>query len=112
MDAPGRADNSIIVVHHNMAGFGRLAAHVEYGLAFGNLEVGVDLHAALMGVAGHGVPVGAGLQLGNAHAQLAGLEHVGVDEMIDGALIAGLDAAQRTVICIRHLDEAGLVREM
>ena len=35
VDAPGRADNSIIVVHHNMAGLGRLTAHVEYGLAFG-----------------------------------------------------------------------------
>ena len=44
--------------------------------------------------------------------QLAGLQHIRVDELIDGALIAGLDAAQRTVICISHLDEAGLVRAM
>lgn len=112
VDAPGGADDSVLVVHHDVAGLRGLAAHVEHHLPLGQFKVGVDLHPALMRVAGHSVPVGAGLQLGHAHAQLAGLEHVGVDELIDGALIAGLDAAQRTVICISHLDEAGLVRAM
>ena len=63
-----------------------------------------------MGVAGHRVPVGTRLQRGHAHAQLAGLQHIRVDELVDGALVAGLDAAQRTMVRIGHLDEAGLVR--
>ena len=109
VDAPGGADDSVLVVHHDVPGLGGLAAHVEDHLPLGQLEIGVDLHPALVGVAGHGVPVGAGLQLGHAHAQLAGLEHVGVDELVDGALVAGLGAAQRPVIGVRHLDQAGLV---
>ena len=62
-----------------------------------------------MGVAGHRVPVGTGVQLGHAHAQLAGLQHVRVDELIDGAFVAGFHAAQRTMVCIGHLDQAGLI---
>ena len=41
---------------------------------------------------------------------MAGLQHIRVDELVDGALVASLDTAQRTVICIGHLDQAGLVR--
>ena len=32
-----------------------------------------------------------------------------MDELIDGALIAGLDTAQRTMVRIGHLDETGLI---
>ena len=112
MDAPGRADDSVIVVHHNMAGFGRLAAHVEYGLAFGNLEVGVDLHAALVGVAGHGVPVAARLQSGHAHGKLAGFQHAGVDKLVDGALVAGFQGAQRALGSVSQGDQLGFVTAM
>ena len=112
MNAPRRADDSILVVHHDVAGLGRLAAHVEHHLPLGQFKVGINFHAPLVGVAGHRVPVGTGFQFGHTHAELAGLQHIRVDELIDGALIAGLDAAQRTVICISHLDEAGLVRAM
>ena len=87
VDAPGGADDSIFVVHHDVAGLGRLTAHVEHDLSLGQLKVGVDLHPALVGVAGHRVPVGTRLQLGHTHAQLAGLQHIRVDELIDGALI-------------------------
>ena len=62
VDAPGGADDSVLVVHHDVAGLRGLAAHVEHHLPLGQFKVGVDLHPALMRVAGHGVPVGAGLQ--------------------------------------------------
>ena len=32
-------------------------------------------------------------QLGHTHAQLAGLQHIRVDELVDGALVAGVHAA-------------------
>ena len=35
VDAPGRADDRVIVVHDNMAGLGGLTAHVENDLASG-----------------------------------------------------------------------------
>ena len=112
VDAPGRADDRVIVVHDNMAGLGGLTAHVENDLALGDLKVGVDLHAALVGVAGHGVPVAAGLQSGHTHGQLAGLEHAGMDELVDRALVAGLDAAQRALGGLLNGDELVLIAAM
>ena len=41
--------------------------------------------------------------------KVAGLQHVRVDELIDGAFVAGFHAAQRTMVCIGHLDQAGLI---
>ena len=32
-----------------------------------------------------------------------------MDELVDGALVAGVHAAQRAVVCISHLDQTGLV---
>ena len=62
-----------------------------------------------MGVAGHGVPVAARLQAGHAHGQLAGLQHAGMDELVDGALVAGLQAAQGTLGGLLQGDQLGLV---
>ena len=73
MDGPGRGDDRLLVLHHDMAGLLAFAHHVEDDLVFGHFEVEVDLHAALMRVRGHGVPDRTGLQHGHAHRELAGL---------------------------------------
>ena len=93
VDAPGRADDRVIVVHDNMAGLGGLTGTCGKRPGLGDLKVGVDLHAALVGVAGHGVPVAARLQSGHAHGKLAGFQHAGVDKLVDGALVAGFQGA-------------------
>ena len=82
---------------------------MENRLPLGNLKVGVDFHAALMGMAGHGVPVAARLQSGHTHRQLAGLEDAGVDKLIDGALVAGLHRAEGALGSLLDGDELILI---
>ena len=85
MDRPGGADDRLLVAHDDVAGLIALAHEVHHEGILGQVEVEIDLHAAVMGVAGHGVPHGAGLQLGHAHHQLAGLHLTGQDVLADGA---------------------------
>lgn len=59
---------------------------------FRYLQIQVDLHAPVMGVAGHGVPERARRQLGEPHDQLAALYHAGMDELVDRPDI-GIDSA-------------------
>ncbi|MNP57953.1 hypothetical protein D3C76_1528240 [compost metagenome] len=72
-----------------MTGLIRLAHHVENGGIVFHVEVEVDLHAALVGVAGHGIPQAALFQLGHAHHQLAGRQHIRHQVLVDGSAVAG-----------------------
>ena len=67
MNRPGRGDDGLLVVHQQVAGLGRLAHHVEDDVVILEIEVEIDLHAALVRVAGHGIPVAARLQHRHAH---------------------------------------------
>lgn len=96
-------------MHDDVPGLLALAHHVEDHVALGDLKVSVDLHAALVGVGGHGVPDAARLQDGHAHGQLAGLQHGGVNELVDGALVAGLHGAQGPLGSVGQFDQPGLV---
>ena len=62
---------------------------MEHAAVFIHVEVEVDFHAALVGMARHGVPQVARCQLGQSHAELAGLQHVRHEVFIDGAAVAG-----------------------
>lgn len=89
MDGPARGDHRLLVVDQQVTGLVRLTHHVEHGGIVLHVEVEVDLHAALVGVAGHGVPQAALFQLGHAHHQLAGRQHVRHQVLVDGATVAG-----------------------
>ena len=65
------------------------------GLVLWQVEVVVSLNASAVGVGRHGVPCGAGVELGQSELQLAGsfLEHIVDYELIDGAVVALLQGA-------------------
>ena len=68
---------------------------MEHNVVPRNLKIHVNLHTALMGVGGHGIPYTAFLQNGHAHGQLAGLKHIRMDELVNHALIRCLRSAAR-----------------
>ena len=95
-----------------MAGLLRLAHHVEDHVAFRNVEVGVNFHPAFMGVGRHGVPDAALGQLGQTHGELAGLQYIRMDELVDNTLVAGHGIPAGALVGVREGQEgrlAGLV---
>ena len=60
-------------------------------------------------MAGHGVPVAAGLQGSHTHCKLAGLQYRRMDELVDHALVASLQSTQRTLCGFCDGDQLGLV---
>ena len=94
VQGPGGRNHGLIVLHDNVAGLLGLTHQMQHDAVFRQVEVSVDLHSPLMGVGRDTVPDAARLQLGQAHGQLAGLQHIGVDELIDDPLVGGLHAAQ------------------
>ena len=98
VDRPARADHRLLVAHDKVARLCRLAHHVEDGGVLVHVEVEIHLHAPVVRVAGHGVPQAAGLQLGHAHQQLAGGQHIGHQKLVDRAAVGVIEAKR---------DEAG-----
>ena len=94
VDAPLRADDGLLVVHPDVAGLLGLAHEVADGRVFGDFEVEIDLHAAVVRVGGHRVPGAAGREFGHAHLKLAAGDHLLDQQAVDRALIALLQAAQ------------------
>ena len=80
----------LLVGQDDVAGLVRLAHQVEDARGLGEVEVEIGLHAPVVDVGRHGVPDRAGRELGHADDELAGLAHVGVDELEDRALVRGL----------------------
>lgn len=107
-----KADNSFLVLHHNVPCLGGLSHHVEYHVVAGNLKVHINLHAALMGVGRHGVPYASLLQHGHAHGQLAGLKYIRVDKLVDNALIGCLRCSAGPLGCLCNGDVGGGVGSM
>ena len=87
-----------------MTGFLRLAHHVEYGVICAHIQVEIYLHTSVMRMAGHGVPVRADLKLRQTHSELAGLDHLGMDVLIDHSLVAILNAAAGNLARLRDVD--------
>jgi len=71
------------------------------------VEVEVDLAAAHVGVRRHGVPVAAGGEEGEAHDELAALDAVGEDGLVDGALVAGFERAEFEAFEVGEFDHRG-----
>lgn len=68
----------------------------------GNIEICVNLYAAFVRVAGHGVPNAARLQTGQPHGKLTGFQHIGVNKLVDNTFIRSLERAERTLVGILH----------
>lgn len=92
-----------------MPGLLALAHHVKDHVALGDVEVCVDLHPALMGVGGHGVPHTAGGQLGEAHGQLAGGQYIRMDKLVDDPGVGGLRRAAGALGGVVKFQQPGLV---
>ncbi|MNV58183.1 hypothetical protein D3C71_1505430 [compost metagenome] len=80
----------------------RLAHEVVDAVAVAQVEVEVDLAAAVVQVRRHGVPHAARLEHGQAQQQLRGLAGGRHDVLVDGALVAGFQRA--AIQCHRVLD--------
>jgi hypothetical protein len=61
-----------------------------------------------MGVGRYAVPDITGIQLGQTHGQLAGLQNIGVDELVDDTLVGSFNCAERTLVGILDGDKGGL----
>ena len=109
VNTPGGTDNGIIIFHHYMPCFLGLTHHMEDDLIFRYLKIGIYLHTALMRVAGHGVPVAAGLHGGHTHGQLASFENTGVNKLVDNPLVAGFQCPQGALCGIRNGNELRLI---
>ena len=62
-----------------------------------NLEVHVDLHSSLVSMCRHRVPYTARLKNGHTHRQLAGLQNVRMDELVDHTLVGSLHCTNRSL---------------
>ena len=107
VDGPAGRNDGLLVVHDHVTGLAGLTHHMEHSLVGGDVKVEVNLHAALVGMAGHGVPNIAGQQSGHAHAQLAAFAHGRMDILAQNALVDGLLAAQMVVASLVHGDMDG-----
>ena len=65
-----------------------------------------------MCVAGHGVPVTAGGELRQAHRELAGLHDAGIDELVDGALVAAFERADIALDRVLERDKLVFIAAM
>ncbi|KIU01733.1 hypothetical protein QU38_00100, partial [Staphylococcus aureus] len=72
------------------------------------LEIEIDLAAALMDVRRHRVPHAAGLEHGQAHDQLRAVAHARDDQLIDRALVRFLQRAAIQAIGVGDAELAGL----
>ena len=105
MDRPARRQHRLLVGHHQMPGFVRLAHEMEDARRLRQIEIEIGLHAPVMHMARHGVPHRARRQLRHADHQLAGLDAIGMDELEDRALVAGLLAAEVEPLGIADADQ-------
>ena len=84
-----RRDDRLPVGHHEMPGLGGLAEEVDDPGILGYVEVQVALGAAVVGMRGHGVPHGSGVQLRSRPSRSGSdLIAVLVDVLVEGATVA------------------------
>ena len=77
---------------------------MEYRIVLTHIEIEINLHTSVVGVAGHSVPVRANLKLGKSHSELAGLNNLGVYVLIDNSLVAILKAAAGNLTGLGDVD--------
>ena len=91
---PRRADDRLLVAHHDVPRLVGLAHQVEHHLIIIHVQIQVHLHAPLVRVRRHRVPHRTGCQGRQAHHQLAAFHHRRMDVLVDHPLVALLVTAQ------------------
>ncbi|MPM41142.1 hypothetical protein SDC9_87792 [bioreactor metagenome] len=109
VDRPARRDDGLIVGDDQVAGLVRVTHQVHHASIVGNVEIQIALGAAIVGVGGHGVPHAAGVQLGQAHDDLARLDAVLVDIAVQGAAIGVLLIAQLADVTLTRQHRRGRI---
>ena len=94
MYAPFGGDDRLAVLHPDMACLVRLSHEVADGLVIRNLEVEIDLHAAVVRMCRHGVPCAPRLELGHAHLKLASRDDLLDEHPVDYAVVALLEGSE------------------
>ena len=78
-----------------MARFLRLPHKVEHDVVLRNIEIEIDLHAAFVRMGRHRVPDAARFEARHTHGKLARFQYIGMDELVDDAVIGSFRAAAR-----------------
>ena len=89
MDAPRGRNDRLLIMNDKMPRLGGGPHHVEDDVVLAHVEVEINLHATLMGMAGHGIPSAAFLKVRKAHCELAGFDGRRNQKTVDGPLVAG-----------------------
>ena len=100
MDTPFRRDDSLIVVHPDVAAFLRLTHEMAYSLVLRKLEIEINLHATLVRVSRHCVPGAARLELCHTHLKLACRNHFLHEHSVDDTVIAFLKGSKLHLDCL------------
>ena len=112
MNAPAGRNHRLFVLHHDVPGLLPFAHHMENDIVFRHFEVEVDFHPPLVRVCRHRIPHASGLQHRHAHRQLAGLQHRGMNELVDHPLVAGRRVAAGLLRRVRNLDQLVFIAAM
>ncbi|MNY56596.1 hypothetical protein D3C86_1926900 [compost metagenome] len=87
VNRPAWRNDRLFVVHHDVAGFCRLAHQVEHNGIVRKIEIEVSFHPARVSMGRHCIPHAARFQLGHTHNELSALHTIGVNEAVNGTFI-------------------------
>ena len=108
MDRPARGQDRLLVRDHEVLRLVGLAHEMDHPRVGGEVEIDVDLRAAVVHVGRHGVPHAARLELRQAHDELAGSADLRVDHLVDRARVRSSPASPSSILA--RLGEADLHR--
>ena len=88
MHRPAWVNDRLLISNHQVTRLRRLTHDVPHDSVLTHVEVEVDLHTSVMGMAGHGVPEVSWLELCEAHEQLAGGENIWDQVLVNRSAVA------------------------
>lgn len=91
VDGPRRIDHGFLVMHDNVSGLLRFSHKVEHHLVGRNAKIKIYFHSPFMRMRGHRVPYGTGFKRRHAHRQLARIQHVRMNVLVDRPGVALLE---------------------
>lgn len=96
-----------LVAHDDGAQLGGFAHQMKHHLVLRDVQIQVHFHAALMSVAGHGVPHAALFQLVRPMGELAALHDFRMDVLVDDAVVGVLHVAAGDLAGLGDVDVHG-----
>ena len=95
-----------------MPGLLRLAHKMANLLAFTEAKIKISFHPPIMLMRRHGVPDTARMQHGQAHLQLASVDHTFNHQLVNIAFVTGFQRAHIQHITVGHRDMPGWILVM